>query len=552
MPVHRAARLISHPGPHMTISFSLFDEDDPRYARDALLQKIAADPNLPALGSSVSQVVQLASSNDEAVRNLAHFILSDAALTQKILRLANTVAYRTASGAQVTTISRAIFVLGFDAVKTSALALLLVDKMSGKRARFVRSELSTALCASVVGRELARRSHFKDSEEAAVAALFKNMGRLLVAAHDDEMYQQIALLIERERLSPAHAATQVLGCSFEALAESVLREWQIPESIVKALTPIPSGVLKVAKNRNEWIQQVAAFSTTAAALIGHMTEPGTDPASRALLARFGVALNLDQEALVNLFTTVAEQSRGLTDSSNLLEFEEAVPLAENAADETCMTLPQASMSAVNTLPEAALLPVDILMGSAPQITMGAATFHPSGKPCNARELLLAGVQDVSEMLVSEHRTTNNLILLALETLFCSMGFRFATICIRDVKSGQYRARVSLGEQHAIRQQEFVFAPDGSSDLFSLALANDADLLISDAAVSKIAALVPAWHRALLPDARSFIVLPLVIQDKPFGLFYGDRIQSAPEGVPPDETALIKMLKGQVIAALTPR
>jgi hypothetical protein len=75
-------------------------------ALDRLLQKIGASTDLPALGSSVSRVVQMTSSDDEAVRNLAHFILSDVALTQKILRISNTVSYRTAAGTPVTTVSR--------------------------------------------------------------------------------------------------------------------------------------------------------------------------------------------------------------------------------------------------------------------------------------------------------------------------------------------------------------------------------------------------------------------------------------------------------------
>jgi GAF domain-containing protein len=82
--------------------------------------------------------------------------------------------------------------------------------------------------------------------------------------------------------------------------------------------------------------------------------------------------------------------------------------------------------------------------------------------------------------------------------------------------------------------------------------NDADLMISDASDAKIRDLIPAWHRKLLPDARSFIVLPLVVHKKPFGLFYADRILPAPEGVPPDETAMIRTLKAQVLAALNSR
>ena len=517
--------------------------------RQALLQRISDDTNLPALGSAISQVIHLASSSDEAVRNLAHFVLSDAALTQKILRLANTVAYRTAAGAPVTTISRAIFLLGFDAVKTSALAMLLVDGMTGKQALAVRKELSNALCASIVGRELARRSHFKDSEEAAVAALFKNFGRLLVAAHDHARYAEIAALVEQDGLSPARASLQVIGCTFEALAEAVLREWQIPDSIVKALAPIPAGALKPAKSRTEWIAQVAAFSTTAAALIGRVSDGGGEAASAALVARYGAALELDLDGISTLLATVAAQSRVLTHTSDLNGDEQD---DASAVDEPDLLPPNSGVDAPPAVPDTLKLPAGLFMLAEPELAMGIEPSHPSGKPFNTRELLLAGVQDVTEMMASGRMKMNDLMLLALETLYRSMGFRFATICARDLKSGLYRARLSLGEQHQARQQQFSFASDGGRDLFTLALANNADLVISDATAANIADLIPVWHRQLLPDARSFVVLPLLVRDKPVGLFYGDRVLPAPEGVPVDESALIKMLKGQMIAALTPR
>ena len=116
-------------------------------------------------------------------------------------------------------------------------------------------------------------------------------------------------------------------------------------------------------------------------------------------------------------------------------------------------------------------------------------------------------------------------------------------------TGQYRARVSFGERQLERQSQFAFPLTPSRDLFHLAMENDADLMIADASAPKIRALLPAWHLALLPDALSFIVLPLVVQQVQLGLFYADRAHPASEGVAPDETALIKALKGQVLAAL---
>ena len=517
--------------------------DDARAARDALLRKVSAESDLPTLGRSVARVVQMASSDDDSVRGLAHFLLSDVALTQKVLRLANTVAYRASGGVPVTTISRAIFLLGFDTVKTSALAMLLVEGMKGQHAQSVRTELSFALGASVIGREMARRSHFKDAEEAAVAALFKNMGRLLVAAHDHRLYADIARLSDAGSHTPAQASMQVLGCSFEMLAESVLHEWQIPETIIHALAQLPSGTLRPARSRNEWLQQVAAFSTTAAALIPKMTQPGEDAASRALLSRFGVALNLDAARLGELMATVATETRALQANTDLLFGADGLEAATGQGDGDADDGSQDSG-----------LPLDLLMQGA--VGTGTAADrdarHPSGKPLHARELLLTGIQDVTQMMASGRLRVNDLILLVLETLYRSMGFRFATVCLRDVATGQYRARIALGEDNARLQKGFAFPAAVKRDLFSLAMSNDADLLIADASEPKIAALIPAWHHALMPEARSFIVVPLVVQKVPFGFFYADRTCVAPEGVPPDEAALIKTLKGQVLAALGTR
>jgi HD-like signal output (HDOD) protein len=514
-------------------------------ARDALLKKIGSDTDLPALGSSVSRVVQLASSDDEAVHDLAHFILSDVGLTQKILRLSNTVCYRTVSGAPVTTISKAIFLLGFDTVKTSALAMLLVDGMSGKRAQSVRAELAYALSASVVGREMARRSHFKDAEEAAVAALFKNMGRLLVAAHDHALYSGIAALIEIGSHTPTQASMQVLGCSFDFLGESVLQEWQIPDTIIQALSSLAPGVLKPAKNRQEWLQQVVAFSTAAATLIPHMNTAAEDVAGRRLLARFGVALNLDQDKLTALLTSVAHETRALTNNADL-----SPSTDEPDEPEENMSAPPAEHADDAAAEEG--LPSELLMVTSGHDHLQISARHESGKPVNARDLLLAGVQDVTEMTASGRCKANDLIMLALETLYHSMGFSFAVVCLKDIKSNQFRARIALGERNAARQAGFAFSAEPARDLFHLALENDADLMIADAAEPKIRALIPAWHRALLPDAASFIVLPLIVQKVPFGLFYADRRQTAPEGVPSDQTALIKTLKAQVLAALHTR
>ncbi|HEY5801676.1 MAG TPA: HDOD domain-containing protein, partial [Burkholderiaceae bacterium] len=426
-----------------------------RNKRDALMAKLKTDEGLFALGAAVSRVVQLASSDDEAAQSLAYYVLSDVALTQKILRLSNTVTYRRVANTPVTTISRAIFLLGFDTVKTSALAMLLVDSLANHRhAQTIKTELAHALRASLVGRELARRSHHQGAEEASIAALFKNIGRLLVASHDHDSLAEIESLMSSGEFNVNQASSQVLGCSYDTLAESVLAEWNIPASIIAALPAVPNTPQRPAANRQEWMRQVASFSTEAARLITR-TDSQVDNDSAKLLTRFGTALNLDPDKMRELFAAVREEMRALSENLHLEEF----GVAEGGGK--------------SGLP-------DVLQ----MLTMGAETktagCHPSGKPVNAHELLLAGVQDVMQMRASGRCKINDLILVVLETLYRSMGFRFATVCLKDTKTGQFRARAALGEQHVARQARFVFPMEPDRGIFHLAMENDADLMISDA------------------------------------------------------------------------
>ena len=503
-------------------------DNDTRRVRAALMNKVCGDENMFALGTSIARVVQMASSDDHGAHDLAYYVLSDVALTQRILRLSNTITYRTASGTVVTTVSRAISLLGFDTVKTAALGMLLVDALSNSaHAQSVRVELEASLCASLVGREMARHSAYQGAEEASIGALFKNLGPLLVASHEHARYREINALVTAGEHTIGQASQEVLGCSYDALSESVMAEWKIPDVIVRSLAPLPSGALKPASSRAEWMRQVASFSMEVSRLMSRSTDPAGTDAARAMLVRFGPALNLDASRLAEVFTTVDREMASMLESLNLEPQARPDPDAGMALPSV---LAQASMDAGEDEPPGR---------------------YPSGKPYNARELLLAGVQDVTQMRSSGQARLDEMILAVLETLYRSLGFRFATVCLKDARSSTYRARVAFGENDAARKAGFVFPVASRRDVFHLAMENGADLVISDAAAPKIRELMPDWHRKLLPDARSFIVLPLVVGKVQLGLFYADRAEPAPEGVPPDETALIKALKGQLLAALSP-
>lgn len=522
----------------MTISPSGNPSQPQVVARDRILEQVRADQNLPTLGVAIAKVVEMTSSGEDSIANLAHFILSDVALTQRVLRLSNTVNYRTASGIAVTTISRAIFLLGFDTIKANALASLLVDGFRNQdQALAVRKELMLALCASVAAREIAKSSHHAGHEEAAVAALFKNIGRILVASFDHQLYDQIQSQSQANTLGNAASASdpcmRLLGSSFERLGAQVLHDWKIPDTIIHALQAV-NGEQKKSKSQSDWLRQVASFAASIAVHIvsndKNQREEHLIKQCAGLLQQFGGALDIDKTQLAHILKQVNHEVRQLAISLDvpLNDEPQKAPPEHQASDEFCK--------------EFGLAPIETHL-------LQASARHPSGKPVNARDLLLAGIQDATQMLSSPQLKLNDLLLLVLETLYGAMGFRFATACLRDVQEGKYLARLSVGENYQERQRNFHMPITGEDNIFLLAMSNNVDLMIADAHNPKIQNMLPAWHKIHHPECRSFIVLPLVIDKKNLGFFYADRARTAEEGVPSDETALIKTLKGQLLSAM---
>lgn len=484
--------------------------------KNRLLNFIGNNPDLPTLGNSIGSIVQLSSSDDQSTDQLANLILADVALTQKILRLANTVTFRGTSNQVVTSISRAVQLLGLDTVKGCALAMILVDRMPGKHSRFVRKELMYALTASLISHKLAKQSCFPNAEEVAIAALFKNMGRLLVAAFDHALYKEVMDLVKSKKYSQTQASLKVLGINFDALTELAMKQWSIPEVIINAMKLVPAKTLAAPKNRQEWMRQVTEFSDASAQFISDAQESEKEAFNEKLLKRFGNSLNMDETKLDTLVSQITEEAQVISSQIDL-------QLSESTQTEA--------------------------KGDSKNADLSSDECYPSGKPTQALELLSCGLQTVNTLTSTPGYKINALILLILETLYKSLGFSFATICLKDIRTNQYRARQCLGDRDSVEvQRNFVFS-DTASDVFGLSMKKNVDLSITDSKDSKVQSMLPVWHLELFSNTRSFMILPLIVESKPIGLYYFDRQYAALEGITNDEMKVIKEIKREMLTAL---
>jgi len=88
---------------------------------------------------------------------------------------------------------------------------------------------------------------------------------------------------------------------------------------------------------------------------------------------------------------------------------------------------------------------------------------------------------------------------------------------------------------------------GNPDLFTAVSTKGADTMISDATDARIVERLPAWYRKSV-NAPTFLLLPLVVKGKPFGLIYADKAHKGGLALDEKELALLRTLRNQAVMA----
>jgi hypothetical protein len=155
-----------------------------------LLTAIRKTGEFPAMAQTVGAIGALTSSEGTASATLADSILQDYGLTQKLLRLVNTVGFGQYD--EVTTITRAVLLLGFERIRTIATSLILFDHISRQaRTPALVDILNMSFYSAILGRNIAEATEFTDGEETFLSSLFHRLGRVLVAFYLPEEFATI-------------------------------------------------------------------------------------------------------------------------------------------------------------------------------------------------------------------------------------------------------------------------------------------------------------------------------------------------------------------------
>ncbi len=502
-----------------------------------LLLRMRHKSDFPAMSVAIGTINQLALSERSNAASLANAILKDLALTNKVLRLSNSALYGNFGPGKVSTVSRAIVILGFETVRNLAISLTLFENIRDKQhAETLRDEFLRANLRGLLARTLSESVAPGLGEQAFICGLFHTLGRLLAHYYFREEAEMIRRLATAEACGEEAAARRVLGMTYEELGIGIARSWGFPDPLLHSMRDLPEGRVPRAENDTERMRLLAVCADELAATLELPSEHAREVATNALVQRYAGALPLSGREIKRVAAATGDRLREL---ARVLQITSKTPAlaALLAPPDAPSPAPGQDSAATDT----ATRLVASVNAEAPEMTQEPPTT------VDTEAVLAAGIQDMSQALIDDNLTAADQLCAIAEIIYRALGARRVMVCLRDPAGGWMRARHGFGTEvdHALAHLRFAL---GGKDLFNLILARDVDVLVSDASAEKIHRHLPDWFHQHF-DAQSFIVLPLRLRQAPVAMIYAEAAKAGGIRVSPEALSQLRTLRNQALLAI---
>ena len=511
---------------------------------DFLLRRMRHKSDFPTFSGYIMEINRKASTgrlNVTSASELANTIVKDYALTNKLLRLVNSAFFGQFSG-RVTTVSRAVVILGFEQVRTAVASLLLFEHLQNKSQSMELGDAAiSSFMSGMIAEDLADRMGFKDTEEAFICAMLRNLGKHLVIFYFPEEYQQIKRRMIQKDIDELAASRSILGISYQELGAGIAKAWKFPEKIVGSMKTLPQGNVERANTGDEMLRNLSSFSNTLCQIASTLEGAERDKALRGLLTRFGKSVPIPKRQLAKLLDSAREKVEAY--SGTLKINTSKSPFLRNLAGYS-----KESLNSPRPVKQEAAFEKDVqILKTSPYQGLeiqDVPSFPEENRDPNA--ILINGIQEITNTLLEDFEI-NNIMTMILETMYRGFSFHRVLLCLADGRHNQVHARFGFGENIEKIIEGFSFKIQRAQNVFTLALTQGKDLGIDDTGDARIQKGIPEWYRRLVA-APAFVLYPILINKKPLGLIYADR-ESPGRVLRGDKVQYMKTLCSQAILAM---
>ncbi len=205
-----------------------------------VLKELARVEDLPTLPDAVTRVMSALDAPDPEVERVASLLIQDAAMTGRLLRVANSILYN-ASGMSTTSVAEAVSRIGLREGRTLVLSLGVVEAFASDDDQFDyrafwKHSFTTALAAGAIAARaeaLPSRPRSRDNPY-FVAGLLHDVGILLLHRCAREHYANVCELAMPGDRPLAEIELEELGATHGQVCAALIRRWGLPWEVAAA------------------------------------------------------------------------------------------------------------------------------------------------------------------------------------------------------------------------------------------------------------------------------------------------------------------------------
>ena len=512
-----------------------------------LMQRMQSHADFPSLKDSIRGIQAVSRSETAHLRTLTDEVLGDVALSNKLLRMINTAFYSSVGGGNISSLSRAVALMGFQPIGMLATSLTLFDRLpKGPDGARVRKEFGRALMAAMLANQFCPVRRLEES--AYITAMFQNLGTMLAWMHFPPEAAQIETAWHggetQDHDTLQTAARQVLGMGYDDMAVEVARQWGWPEGMQVNLRRLEPSDPEQHATKDEYLRVVCTAANHLAVELESVSTPEELEICLAHFSqRYAVAMGLNEEDLPGMVETARTQWSDLALVLGFSKIESQVK-AEAAAQEKIRAKELAKQQARQGGAQAARPGDRDAPGAAPRKPVAAPVLRAD--PAVAAALTHA-LDTLSKRALSD-APLSEVMNLVMKQVHEALQLQRVLICLRSANGAELTGRLGVGFRADRLVPHFKVPLQPPADLFGLLCTKEADTLISDTTDPVIAQRLPLWFKQQV-QAPCFVMLPLAMNGKLLGMIYGDKGDPNSLQISDSELTLLKALRNQLIIAM---
>lgn len=232
--------------------------------RKSLKKIISRTEDLPSLPNLYTEIMEELQSPNGSIQRIGKIVEKDLSMTAKVLQLVNSAFFGLPR--HISNPSQAVILLGSDTIKSLVLTVGLFSQFNQAALATlpIKSIYEHSMKTGAIIKQITKSENMdkKIVDNAFMAGLLHDLGKLVLAANLPEIYREVFELSKHEGITFHEAETEKLGASHAEVGAYLLGLWGLPDTIVEA----------VAFHHNPEICSANDFNTLAAVYVANILE----------------------------------------------------------------------------------------------------------------------------------------------------------------------------------------------------------------------------------------------------------------------------------------